>query len=111
MTTDRDPTDRDPTDSSRTADPAFAVTMPMTIQHATELRDRLADAIEAGARRFDLSAVEEFDSAGVQLLLAARRSLAARQAEIELAHVPMVVRDLLDRYGLQFGLAHTQEST
>lgn len=57
---------------------------PMTIYHAAQLKEVLLDAIErAACVRFDLSAVPEIDCAGLQLIVAARRSAADRQQSCE----------------------------
>ncbi len=52
----------------------------------------------------ELGALEACDSAGVQLLLALRRSLSARGAGLELRTVPDCVRSALSSYGLDTGL-------
>ena len=52
----------------------LAVEGEMTIYRAAELHPALRDAVRTqDAPALDLSAVTEFDSAGVQLLLVARR--------------------------------------
>ena len=63
----------------------------------------LGDAAGA-ALRLDLRAVDSLDSAGVQLLLATRASLAARGQHLELAEAPPVVRDVLRCLGLGTGM-------
>lgn len=78
----------------------FRVALPMTIQHASELCVQLADAIEAGAKGVDLAGVDQCDSAGVQLLLAAQRSLATRSVGLRVFNATEVVLEILGRYGL-----------
>jgi anti-sigma B factor antagonist len=74
----------------------------MTIQNAAEQRQALLAALpaaEAGLA-LDLSRVDGFDSAGVQLLLALRHSLQARGAELTLAGATQAIADALGVYGL-----------
>lgn len=54
-----------------------------------------------GNLTLDLGEVTDFDSAGVQLLLAARRSLAERGQRLQVATASPVVRDGLQVFGLQ----------
>jgi len=57
---------------------------PMTIYHAAELKEVLLEALErAACVHFDLSAVPEIDCAGLQLIVAARRSAADRRQSCE----------------------------
>lgn len=71
-----------------------------TIYRAAELHALLRERIDGGADRLDLSGVGEFDSSGLQLLLAARRSAAAAGRELRLQGAPEPVRVLCDTYGL-----------
>ncbi len=69
------------------------------------LRETLVDAVTAlpadcTALRLDLSAVHDFDSSGVQLLLATRRSLAARGSALQLVAPTAAVHDALRLFGL-----------
>jgi anti-sigma B factor antagonist len=75
-----------------------------TIHHAAQCHSVLLTHIEAGTSDFDVSGVTDFDSAGLQLLLAARISLASQGCELALNGVPTVVRDVLDAYGLDLTL-------
>ena len=65
----------------------------MTIYRALELKQLLlARLAESSALEVDLAAVTELDSAGVQLLLLAKREARARQRELRLvAHSPQVL--------------------
>jgi ABC-type transporter Mla MlaB component len=65
-----------------------------TIYRAAELHALLRERIDGGAERLDLSGIGEFDSSGLQLLLAARRSAAAA------GRAPEPVRALCATYGL-----------
>lgn len=71
-----------------------------TISHATALHEQLRDALAAGQLHWDLSAVTECDSAGVQLLLAARRSAQAQGAPLLIDPASPAVHSSLQRYGL-----------
>jgi anti-sigma B factor antagonist len=72
----------------------------LTIHHAAELKERLQAALAAGTRCLDLRDVGECDSAGVQLLLAARRSARSQGHTLTLAPVSEPVREVLQRCGL-----------
>lgn len=74
-----------------------------TIAQAAQHREHLLDRLGDGRRELvlDLSRVAEFDSAGVQLLLATARTLAERQGALRLAAPSTVVRDALAVLGLQ----------
>ena len=72
----------------------------LTIYRATELKATLLEAVaEHALLDIDLSAVTEFDTAGVQLLLLAKRAAAARQHTLRLVghSAPVIdVFELLD---------------
>jgi anti-sigma B factor antagonist len=72
----------------------------LTIYRAAELKPLLLDAVaEHAALEIDLSAVSEIDSAGVQLLMLAKRQAQALGRELRLAghSAPVVeVFELLD---------------
>ncbi len=76
-----------------------------TIHTVGERANALAQEVARGAARFDLSAVTDFDSAGLQMLLAARATLAERGQEIALAGLAPSVRAVLDSYALGADLA------
>jgi anti-anti-sigma factor len=68
-----------------------------TIYRAAELRASLqallAGLAEGGALELDLAAVTEMDSAGVQLLMAAKKSAQAGRRELRLVgHSPAVIQ-------------------
>jgi anti-anti-sigma factor len=80
----------------------------LTIYHAAALRDALLPlAAEAGAWTLDLSGVTDIDSAGIQVLLAARRTLAVRGAVVRLTACGGAAQDALSLYGMAdaFGAA------
>lgn len=78
----------------------------ITIAAAAALRPELLCALaelgEAAAAtlRLDLQRVESLDSAGIQLLLATRCSLAERGQQLELSNAQPAVRDTLRCVGL-----------
>jgi anti-anti-sigma factor len=74
----------------------LAIEGELTIYRAAELRQALLAALGDGAGgdlEIDLAAVTEFDSAGVQLLMAARKSAAARGRALRLVHHSPAVLD------------------
>lgn len=73
----------------------------LTIAAAAEQAARLRQALPDGADlTLDLAAVGDCDSAGVQLLLALRRSLAQRGRRLHLAGLAESVDDALRTFGL-----------
>ncbi|MEJ6006437.1 STAS domain-containing protein [Paucibacter sp. AS339] len=75
----------------------------LTIAQAAAQHDILLDALqrlESGVLRLDLSGVSDFDSSAIQLLLATRRSLQERAAELQLHQPSPVVVAALRSYGL-----------
>lgn len=73
----------------------------LTIYHAAELRTALLPlAGGACALVLDLSGVSDVDSAGLQLLLALRRTLAAQGATLHLAGCDGAAADALALYGM-----------
>jgi anti-sigma B factor antagonist len=73
----------------------------LTIQSAVDQHALVRDAMAAGTGAFDLSAVTECDTAGVQLLLAASQRARAQGVTLVLRHASEPVRDALRRYGLE----------
>jgi anti-sigma B factor antagonist len=78
----------------------------MTIYRAAELRESLSAALAAGNDlELNLSAVTELDSAGVQLLMAAKKTARESQHELRLVgHSPAVLEvfetlDLAGHFG------------
>lgn len=74
----------------------------LTIADAGNVRERLLDWLQApgGNRRLDLAQVESIDTAGVQLLLAGRRLLAERGADLHIDPASPAVRAVLTTCGL-----------
>lgn len=73
----------------------------LTIRTAAGLRDELQQAIDEGCSAVDLSRVEAFDSAGVQLLVAARAAVAALGGRLDLRGATEPVRSLVALYRLE----------
>jgi anti-anti-sigma factor len=73
----------------------------LTIYHAADLKQALLPfAADAGALALDLSGVTDIDSAGIQVLLAARRTLAARGATVRLTACSAAAQALFSLYGM-----------
>ncbi|GCL63651.1 STAS domain-containing protein [Pseudaquabacterium pictum] len=91
-----------PTADTPAAGPVLCLGAEMTIAHAAAHRDTLADALAAasGDLQLDLSGVSDFDSSGVQLLLAARRSLRERGRALQVVAASAAVQDALQLFGL-----------
>ena len=74
-----------------------------TIPQAAELRQQLLTQLSLDLEpvQLDLALVENMDSSGVQLLLALRSSLAAREQSLSLLNPSGAVRAALAVYGLE----------
>jgi len=73
----------------------------MTIYRAAELKPALLDTVrEHAAPRLDLSAVTEFDSAGLQLLLVARQEAARLGKRLAVGAASSAVRDVFALLGI-----------
>lgn len=80
---------------------ALAVEGEMTIYRAAELQPLLLDAVRAHAAPvLDLSAVTEFDSAGLQLLLVARNLAASLGKTLRVDATSPAVDDVFALLGL-----------
>lgn len=76
----------------------------MTIYHASSLKERLVGALGGGtdpSPRLDLSRVTEIDTAGLQLILMARRLARARGRSLAVVEASPPVADLLRLCGLE----------
>jgi anti-sigma B factor antagonist len=73
--------------------PPLRIDGDMTIYRALELKQTLLDAVQTHAKvELDLSAITEIDTAGVQLLMLAKRAAQAAGRELRLVgHSPAVV--------------------
>jgi anti-anti-sigma factor len=80
---------------------SLAIEGEMTIYRAAELKPALLDAVrEHAAPALDLSAVTEFDSAGLQLLLVARQEAARLGKRLVLSAASNAVRDVFALLGM-----------
>jgi anti-anti-sigma factor len=79
----------------------LAVEGEMTIYRAAELQPALLDAVRAhAAPALDLSAVTEFDSAGLQLLLVAQREAARLGKTLQVRATSPAVDEVLTLLGI-----------
>ena len=78
----------------------FAPEGEMTIRTAAAQREALQQAIDAGCVTLDLSRVEAIDTAGVQLLLAARRAVDPLGTPLQIRGAGDPVRSLVSLYRL-----------
>ncbi|TWI62106.1 anti-anti-sigma factor [Pseudoduganella lurida] len=73
----------------------------LTIYRAAELKPLLLGAVRAdGVPALDLSAVTEFDSAGLQLVLMMRRAAAVHGRTVRIVDPSPAVREVLALIGL-----------
>ncbi len=79
----------------------------LTIQFAAAQHQKLLALLEdtTSGLSLDLSSIEACDSSGIQLLLAARKSLAERHVPFEIHAASTAVTDVLRTYGLQHLMA------
>jgi len=78
----------------------------MTIYEAAEFKAHLLAALDTGAAlELDLGEVDEADSAGVQLMLLARREAARTGVALHVARLAPAVDEALDRWGLRAAFA------
>lgn len=96
--------------AAKAAPETLALPAEMTIYHAAEIRTVLLAAVAAGTVKLDLAHVGEFDSTGLQLLLAARRTARAAGRHLELLNLPPVVQEVCATYGLDEALEPSLEA-
>jgi anti-anti-sigma factor len=73
----------------------------LTIYHAVEARTRLGEELAADlSLALDLSAIEELDTAGVQVLLWLKREAKAQGRAVPFAHHSPAVLDVFDQLNL-----------
>jgi len=75
-----------------------------TIHHVGELHAPLLELVNAGCSDFDVSAITEIDSAGVQLLVSARNALMRQGHELTLREPSSCVKEVLACYRLDANL-------
>lgn len=73
----------------------------LTIYHAAECKPRLLEALhDCQALELDLSAVEEMDSAGFQLLLLLKRECEHRQRSLSITQHSAAVQEVIMFYNM-----------
>jgi anti-sigma B factor antagonist len=88
-------------ETSQGAAACLAVEGEMTIYRAAELKPALLEAVRThDAPALDLSAVTEFDSAGLQLLLVARREAERLGKRLAVNAASPAVRDVFALLGI-----------
>jgi anti-sigma B factor antagonist len=83
---------------------AACLTGEWTIHAIAQHREAMLLLVNEAHVEFDASGISEMDSAGLQLLLAAQRSIALQGRELRLTQVSPAVRDVLTAYGLDHSL-------
>lgn len=79
----------------------LAIDEDMTIYAIDALKNGLSEELGAYERfELNLSAVEEIDSSGIQLLLALRKELMQKKKELKITSVSGVVEKLMESYGI-----------
>lgn len=71
-----------------------------TIHTIAQHRDAMLVLVHDGHTVFDASGITDMDTAGLQLLVATQRSIAALGKELQLQQPSAVVKDVLKSYGL-----------
>lgn len=71
-----------------------------TIHVIAQHREAMLLLVNDGQYEFDASGITDMDSAGLQLLLAAQRSIAKQGRELRLVACSGAVKDVLATYGL-----------
>jgi anti-anti-sigma regulatory factor len=75
---------------------------PLTIACAAQRQAEIRAAIDAGCQALDVGAATECDTAGLQLLVCARRAVRALGGELRLVGQPEAVTEVLRRCGVDF---------
>jgi len=86
--------------AAATSDDAPAIDRDLTIYNVADLKPRLQAWLDAGGATLSLALAEECDSAGLQLLVAARRAALARGRRLGLCEVRPNALEALRRTGL-----------
>ena len=75
----------------------LAITQDMTIYHAAEQKNQLLEALNEGQTlELDLSQVAEMDTAGLQLLLLAKREARKVEKAVKIIKHSPTVRELIE---------------
>lgn len=84
-----------------------------TMHAIAQQRELMMALVDNGHVEFDTSGVTDMDSAGLQLLLSAQRSIALRGHELKLMTMSDAVKGVLNVYALDESLhsAHPEEAS
>lgn len=100
-----------PTEPMGTAPARISLSGGMTIYEAAAHKSELLAALAgAQALELDLGAVDEADTAGLQLLLLLRREGARAGKPVRVVSLSPALLEVLDRYGLASAFAHLPTS-
>lgn len=83
---------------------AACLTGEWTIHAIAQQREAMLALVNDGHIEFDTSGVTDMDSAGLQLLLSAQRSVALQGQELKLMQLSNAVKSVLTVYGLDASL-------
>jgi anti-anti-sigma factor len=86
-------------------DPPIELSGEWTIHSISQRRDEVKALVESGHASYDMTAVTDMDSAGLQLWVATRQSLALAGKELNLLNPSKAVKSLLITYGLDVTLS------
>lgn len=82
--------------------PTVTVDTDLTINNISHLYEILSDSMENSKKLcVDLRHVSDCDSAGIQLLIALRKTALARQIDVCLSNTTQVVTGTFGKYGLK----------
>lgn len=91
--------------------PTLCIEGELSVYRAGELKQVLLEPLEASPRlELDLSAVDDIDTAGLQLLLLARREARARGGELRIVAQSAAVDDMLALLQLDAALDNVPRS-
>lgn len=86
---------------------AACLTGEWTIHAIAQHRDAMLALVNDGNAMFDASGITDMDTAGLQLLLSAQRSVAQQGRELHLLHPSTAVKGVLQTYALDTRLQPT----
>lgn len=75
-----------------------------TIHAIAQQRETMLALVNEGSFEFDAGGITDMDTAGLQLLLSAQRSVAQQGHELRLLNVGSAVKSVLSAYGLDASL-------
>lgn len=83
---------------------AACLTGEWTIHAIAQHREAMLALVNDGTAVFDASGITDMDTAGLQLLLSAQRSVAQQGQELQLVQPSAAVKSVLQAYGLDMTL-------